>query len=113
MKIIRANVVTARQTLLLVTLSVLLGWMQWQHCFAQENLPPRVKQMMAQARKIAKFRQWGVRGARHRVPELIKALEDPDPRIQSAAALALGRLEAKEALEKLRELEQLVRFGIE
>lgn len=106
MQVIWANVVITGRTLLLVTLFVLLGWVQWRHCLAQEHLPLRAQQMLAQARKIAKFRQWGMKGARHSIPELIKALEDPDPRVQSAAALALGRLEAKEALGRLKELER-------
>lgn len=104
MQVRRANATVKGWTLLIMTLTLLLGWETCQYSMIQEQLPPKLKLQVERACKIAKIRRWGVKGARHRIPELIRALEDPDPRIQSVAALALGRLEAEEALERMKEI---------
>jgi hypothetical protein len=94
-------------TLSVMILIILLGCKICQYGLTQEHLPLKTREMIERICRIAKIRQWGVKRARHHITDLIKILkEESDPSVQCAAVLALGRLEANEALKTLKELEQ-------
>lgn len=86
---------------------VLVSWSLLYYGFCQQAVHSSALERAHQRlRQAGKLRQWGIKGEKGRIPELIRALRQGSFFTKSIAAKALGRLLAEEALDALEEQEQ-------
>ncbi|GBC99147.1 hypothetical protein HRbin17_01668 [bacterium HR17] len=84
---------------------VLVSWSLVYFGFCQQTVHRSafLEQAHQRLRQMGKLRQWGIKGEKEKIPELIRALREGMSYTKVVAAKALARLRAEEALEVLKE----------